>query len=96
MAEKIILDTPDYTVYEDKPAPGIVNTRIEAKPGTAAANADALRARAEQFLAANIAFAGATLAQRQAQTDAHILRLTREASLLIRGFLNLYDDTAGT
>lgn len=100
MAEVVIVDTPEYRIYENKSAinpnaPGGWRTRrFEWKPGFEPADM-VLRQRAEAALTANAAFL-ADPAPTNAQVVAQVQRLTRECSALIRltvGRLETVSDT---
>jgi hypothetical protein len=94
------IDTPDATITIDTRPSGdgrgsAQTITLTPKPGTPAANADALRTSAMQALATNAAFL-ALSAPTNAQALAQTQRLTRECSAVIRLLLGQLDDTAGT
>ena len=62
---------------------------------TAAINADALRDKADQAIASNVAFL-ALATPTNAQIAAQVSLLTREVTALIRLLLNVTDSTDGT
>lgn len=68
---------------------------IEAAVQAQRGNADMLRQRARNALAANASFLGLPPAQQQLQIVPHLVRLTQEASALIRLVLGELDSTAG-
>lgn len=98
--EKVIEDTPTYTVYESTSdvdpvaRGGWRSRRVEWKPGFEPAS-DVLSTRVRQALAANSAYL-ALATPTAAQTTAQVQRLTRECSALIRLLLGQLDSTSDT
>lgn len=97
----IIEDTPERTVALEVVTDvggDVIATRrkVTDKQGSPADNEFTLRSRAAQALTANDAYVALPLAQRQAQADAQLVRVTKECSALIRLLLGQFDTTSGT
>lgn len=84
----------DATQQADFDAGLVAAPAVEAAQQGQRANALTLRQRAQQALQANATFLALPPAQQTAQAAAHMVRLTRQNSALIRLFLGALDSTA--
>lgn len=94
MAEVVVRDTPEYTLYRDA-GPGWVSERVEWKPGSAAYNEQQIRDKARQALASNASFL-ALATPTNAQTVAQVRALTRQTNALLRLYLDALNDVSDT
>lgn len=96
MPRRVIEDTAQYRLYEVTDGGGmVVGQDREPKLSVDEVNAQTLRDRAAQALAANATFL-ALVSPTNAQVLAQVQRLTKECSALIRLGQNLLDTTDGT